>query len=293
VDVQTVYAGLNFAFGESKIQRQGDIVEFCNDWKGESQRRLEMLHAIRNSITRDCRGFFLCFQPVVDAAHGRLIGTESLIRWQDDKYGLVMPNDFIPLLERDSLFPQLGRWILKTSICSAKEILPLCPDFIVNVNLSYTQLERTDFADMVLELLQETGFPPSHLCLEITERCRLLDLELLLNVVARLRAYGICFALDDFGTGFSSIGIIKAIPLDTIKIDRSFVIEIERDAQAQQLVEHFTAVAALFGAKVCVEGIETDGMRDILLRYRVHSFQGYFYGRPMDFEAFLTYEKSQ
>ncbi len=292
VDVQTVYAGLNFAYGESKIRRQGDMVEFRNEWNGESQQRLEMLHAIRNSIAQDCKNFFLYYQPVVDAASERLIGAESLLRWKSEKYGLVMPNDFVPLLERDSLFPQLGHWILKTSLLDAKKVLAVCPEFVVNVNLSYTQLEKPDFADMVLNLLDETGYPPEHLCLEITERCRLLDVEHLLNIVARLRASGIRFALDDFGTGFSSVGIIKAIPLDTIKIDRSFVIEIEEDRQEQQLVEHFTAVAALFGAKVCVEGIETAGMRDILQRYRVRSFQGYFFGHPMDLDAFLSYAKT-
>lgn len=122
---------------------------------------------------------------------------------------------------------------------------------------------------------------------------RLLDLDLLLNIVARLRGHGVRFALDDFGTGFSSIGIIKAIPLDTIKIDRSFILEIEEDGQEQQLVEHFTNLAALFGAKVCVEGIETEGVRDILQRYRVHNFQGYLFGRPMDFEAFYGLAKEQ
>ena len=293
VDVQTVYAGLNFAYGESKIQRQGDMVEFQNALNGESQQRLEMLHTIRSSITQNCKGFSLFYQPVVDAVSERLIGAESLIRWQDEKYGLVMPNQFIPLLERDSLFPQLGRWILKTSLCAAKKLLSICPNFVVNVNLSYTQLEKPDFADMVLALLDETGYPPEHLCLEITERCRLLDLDLLLNIVARLRASGIRFALDDFGTGFSSIGIIKAIPLDTIKIDRSFVVEIEKDGQEQQLVQHFTAVAALFGAKVCVEGIETSGVRDILQHYRVQSFQGNFFGSPMDFETFLRFAQAK
>ncbi|MBE6908647.1 MAG: EAL domain-containing protein [Ruminococcaceae bacterium] len=293
VDVQTIYSCLNFAFGESKIRQQGDMVEFVNELNDDSQQRLEMLHAIRDSITRDCRGFCLYYQPVVNAVSGRLTGAESLIRWRDETYGMVMPDRFIPLLERDSLFPQLGRWILKKSLCDAKKVLSVCPDFVVNVNLSYTQLEKPDFPDMVLELLREVDYPPEHLCLEITERCRLLDLGQLLNIVARLRASGIRFALDDFGTGFSSIGVIKAIPLDTIKIDRSFVIHIEKNAQEQQLVEHFTAVAALFGAKVCVEGIETAGMRDILRHYRVHSFQGYYYGRPMDFGAFLFLARSQ
>lgn len=287
VDVQTVYACLNFAYGESKIQRQGDIVEFQSALRNQNQQRLEQLHAIRSSITQNYAGFRLYYQPVVDAASGRLIGAESLIRWQDEAHGLVMPDQFVPLLERDTLFPELGRWILATSLRDAKKILARFPNFVINVNLSYTQLQRPDFIDMVLGLLDETGYPPDHLCLEITERCRLLDLDLLRNIVIRLRASGVRFALDDFGTGFSSVGVIMAIPFDTIKIDHSFVLHIEDNLLEQQLVEHFAAVAATFGAKVCVEGIESPGMCDILRHYRVHSFQGYLFGHPVDLESFL------
>ncbi len=286
-DVRTIYACLNFAYGESKLRRQGDLVRFGSDLGDDSRRQLEELHDIRESITRSFEGFRLFYQPVVDAASGRLTGAESLIRWQSDDYGMVMPDQFVPVLERDSLFPQLGRWILETSLRDAKQVLPLCPDFVINVNLSYTQLEKPDFADMVCSVLKETEYPPDHLCLEITERCRLLDLTLLRNVIVRLQAHGVRFALDDFGTGFASIGIIKAIPFDTIKIDRGFVLRIEEDALERQLVEHFTAIAATFGAKVCVEGIETSQMRDILQHYRVHSFQGYYFGRPMDHASFL------
>lgn len=286
VDVQTIYACLNFAYGESKLRRQGDLVEFYNDLNDDNRERIEKLHVIRVSITQDYKDFCLYYQPVVDANTSRLIGAEALIRWQNEKYGMVMPDHFIPLLERDSLFPQLGRWILRTAIQDAKKVLPLCPDFVINVNLSYAQLEKPDFTDMVLDVLREEAFPADHLCLEITERCRLLDLALLRNIIVKLRSVGIRFALDDFGTGFSSIGIMKELPFDTIKIDRSFVIRIEEDEMERQLVSHFTSVAATFGSKVCVEGIETAGMRDILREYRVHSFQGYFFGKPMPFEQF-------
>ncbi|MBQ7563153.1 MAG: EAL domain-containing protein [Lachnospiraceae bacterium] len=287
IDVQTVYTCLNFAYSESKLRRQGDIVEFFTDSNGEDKKRLEKLNVIRVSITQNFENFHLYYQPVIEASSERLIGAEALIRWKNEAYGMVPPDHFIPVLERDSLFPQLGRWILRTALIDAKRILPLCPDFVINVNLSYTQLERPDFTDSVIGLLEDTGFPAQNLCLEITERCRLLDLKLLRNVITALRARGVRFALDDFGTGFSSIGIITELPLDTVKIDRSFVIRIEEDDLQRRLVRHFADVAATFGAKVCVEGIETPGMRDILLKYDVYSLQGYYYGKPMPFDSFL------
>jgi EAL domain-containing protein (putative c-di-GMP-specific phosphodiesterase class I) len=143
---------------------------------------------------------------------------------------------------------------------------------------------------MVLQILKELEYPPEHLCLEVTERCRLLDLELLNNVVVSLKASGILVALDDFGTGFSSVGILKEIPVDVIKIDRSFVITIEEDAVDRQLVRNIVNLASLFGAKTCVEGLETTGMRDILTQYDVSSFQGYYYARPLTLEQLLEWK---
>ncbi|MBR1702159.1 MAG: EAL domain-containing protein, partial [Lachnospiraceae bacterium] len=167
-------------------------------------------------------------------------------------------------------------------------IIVYCTDFVINVNMSFAQLDNTVFVDMVLELLAETGFPAEHLCLEITERCRLLDMTLLKNIFVNLQARGIKFALDDFGTGFSSMGIVKELTFDTIKIDRSFVQNIEEDRRERELVGFFTGVADTFGAKVCVEGIETCGMKTILQQYPVTSFQGYYYSKPIPLEQFIA-----
>lgn len=284
---QIVYACLNFAYGESKIRKQGELVQFRNDITADGRDRLEKLQAIRNSIAKECKGFYLLYQPVMDAKKERLVGAEALLRWKNEKYGMVPPDQFIPVLERDPMFIPLGKWILRTAMQDAKKILATHPDFVINVNLAYTQLERPDFLDMILELLEETGFPPKNLCLEITERCRLLDITLLKNILANLQARGILFALDDFGTGFSSLGIAKVLHFDTIKIDRSFVAEIEVDATERELMGHFTAFASTFGAHICVEGIETAGMRDILQEFRVSSLQGYFYSKPLPLEVFL------
>ena len=293
IDDQTAYSCLNFAYSESKDRKQGDLVEFYNDLTGENRQRIEKLHIIRISITQAFRGFTLFYQPVVNAHTEALVGAEALIRWSSPGYGMVPPDLFIPLLENDPLFPQLGEWILMTAVSDAKRLLAQYPDFVVNVNLSYAQIEESDFTDMVLNVLKETGFPPENLCLEITERCRLLDIELLQNVIISLQSYGIKFALDDFGTGFSSMGIAKNLPFDTIKIDRSFVMKIEEDPKERELLEHFTNVASTFGAKVCVEGVETAGMRDVLQTFNVYSFQGYFYSRPVDIESFIAWTKER
>ena len=290
VDDQTVYACLNFAYGESKLRKQGDLVEFFNDLTQDSRRKIEQLNVIRASITQNFQGFYLMYQPVVDADAESLIGAEALLRWRNGEYAMVPPDDFIPVLERDPLFPKLGEWILRTAVTDAGKILADHPDFTVNVNLSYTQLEKPDFVDMVFNVLKETGYPAEHLCLEITERCRLLDVDLLKNIIESLRARGIKIALDDFGTGFSSIGLVKNLPFDTIKIDRSFVLRIEEDDKERELMEHFAGMASTFGAKVCVEGIETAGMRDILQKYRVQSFQGYYYAKPMELKDFISWE---
>ena len=289
-DSQTIYACLNFAYEESKTLRQGDLVEFRNDLNEKNHQRLEKLHAIRGSIMRGYAGFYLLYQPVVDAQTEQLIGAEALLRWKDDRFGTVPPDQFIPILESDPLFPDLGEWILRESILAAKQVLRLHPGFIINVNLSYTQLEKPDFVDRVLRILNELEYPPEHLCLEVTERCRLLDLELLKNAVVNLKSRGVLVALDDFGTGFSSVSILKEIPINVIKIDRSFVRKIEENEIDRKIVRTIADLASIFSAKVCAEGIETGGMRDILKRYHVESFQGYYYAKPLLIEQFLQWK---
>ena len=291
IDSQTVYSCLNFADEESKLRRQGDLVEFGSDLNEGNRQRLEKLHAIRASILHGYEGFYLLYQPVVDAKTERLIGAEALLRWKNDVYGTVPPDLFIPVLESDPLFPGLGEWIIREAILAAKQTLRRNPAFVINVNLSYSQIEKPDFADSVFRILEELDYPPEHLCLEVTERCRLLDMELLKNVIVTLKARGIRIALDDFGTGFSSVGLLKEIPLDVIKIDRSFVQTIEESEIDRKLVQNVAGLASVFGSKTCVEGIETAGMRDILRQFHVQSFQGYYYAKPLPLAEFTKWEK--
>ena len=287
-DSQTIYACLNFAYNESKNDKQGRIIEFKNDLLDDEKLKIARIHTIRNSITKGYKGFYLLYQPVVDVDTEKLIGAEALIRWKNEKYGVVPPDEFIPILEADPLFPELGEWILLTAICDAKQNLSKIPNFVINVNLSYVQIAQPNFVEKVKNILKITGYPAKQLCLELTERCRLLDVNLLRNVIIALRSEGIRIALDDFGTGYSSLGLMKNLPLDTIKIDKSFVQKIEKDDKEQKLVNNLVNFAKILETKVCVEGVETSGMREILKNCGINSLQGYYYSRPVANEEIIA-----
>ena len=235
----------------------------------------------------NCEGFFLCYQPIVDATTEKIIGAEALIRWKNDEYGVVPPVQFVDVLEQDNLFPELGKWILRTALVDAKKFLARYPGFIVNVNLSYTQLEKSDFVEDVLAIIEDVNFPPQNLCLEITERCRLLDMGLLKDIFMRLRKHGIKVALDDFGTGFSSIGVLRELPVTTVKIDRSFVMNIEKNNSDQNTVRFISELADSFSSSVTAEGIETPEMREFLLRFKIKSLQGFYYSKPLPMDEFM------
>ena len=249
--------------------------------------KLEKIQAIRKSIVQNYEGFYLLYQPVIDAASDKIMGVETLIRYNNPKYGLIMPDEFIPIIERDPLFTNLGRWIIETAIEETRPLLEADPSITVGINLSYSQLEEPGFVDMIIDILDSTGLPPQNLTLEITERCRLLNIALLRNIIAKLRSKGVRFALDDYGTGYSSIGILKDLNVDVVKVDRSFVIDVEKDERERELVKHFAAIASTFGARTCVEGIETAEMRDIIKEYGVTTFQGYFYSKPVKVSEIL------
>jgi len=287
ISKETVYSCLRYVYYESKNRRLGEPVIFVDELSDDNRMLIEKLNVIRNSVSENCKGFYLCYQPIMDADTEKLKGMEALIRWKNDLYGTIPPIQFIPVLEQDPLFPELGKWILQQAMEDGKLMLEKYPDFIMNVNLSYAQLEQADFVETVLNLLDQTGYPPENLCLEITERCRLLDITLLKRMFKTFRDHGIRVALDDFGTGFSSLGILRELPVDTVKIDREYVKNVEQSASDQNTVKFISNLADAFSAEVCVEGVETAQMRDFLKKYGVNSLQGYFYSKPIPMDQFI------
>lgn len=287
IESETIYSCLKYIYYESKNRRLGDMVTFDNIERDKNRNSIETINVIRNSVIENCKGFYLCYQPIMYADTEQLKGMEALIRWKNDKYGTVPPVQFVPVLEQDILFPELGKWILRQAMTDGKIFLEKYPDFIMNVNISYAQLEKSDFISDVFSILNETGFPPENLCLEITERCRLLDIGVLNNMFSIFRKHGIKIALDDFGTGFSSLGVLRTLPIDTVKIDREFVKNIEKSPSDQNTVQFISSLADAFKAEVCVEGVETANMRDSLRQYGIKSFQGYYYSKPIPADEFI------
>lgn len=290
INEHAIHASAQYALSVSKNERHGELWVVENDDVDKNKHTVELIHALRNSIIDCCSGFYLCYQPIVSPKEEKLIGAEALLRWKKEPYGEVSPGLFIPWIEKDSSFFDLGNWIIKQAMTDGNEFLHDHPDIMINVNVSYAQLERSEFRNMIVGLLVSTGFPPEHLCLELTESCRLLDISFLRNEIIFLKSYGIRIALDDFGTGFSSLNLLRELPIDCIKIDRAFVSEIENNYTDQSIVKAVMTCAQELDIDVCVEGIESERLKNYMLNYPSKAYQGYLYSRPITKEDFMKLE---
>ncbi len=287
-DPVTVYSCLGYAYRESKLHKHGELVDFNGSVKYDVNESLEMVNVIRDSIVDGCKGFLLDYQPVVDTKTGKILGAEALVRWEGEPYGEVEPMEFLPILENDFVFEELGSWILRTAMIDGRKFLEKSPNFQLGINISASQVEDEYFIDSVTELLEETGFPAANLSLEITKGCRLLDFDRLHSVVEALHKLGIRVGVDDFGTGFESIGFLKRFAADYIKFDRELVRDIEIDAADRETILHLAECAAARGTTVIAKGVETPGMRDILKSCRIGSAQGNLYSKPMSFTGIMN-----
>ncbi len=277
------------ALEQSKQKINGELYYFDNQLLENSRRNLEVLNALRKSIVNQCEGYYLCFQPIISANTGEeLVGAEALLRWNMEPFGEVPPGMFIPWLENDPSFYELGNWIIREALLKGKKLLEDYPDFVLNVNIAYTQLSHVGFVDSVKAVLKETGYPPENLCLELTERCRQLEKEYLRQEIDALKAVGIKIAVDDFGTGFSSLNLLSELPVNTIKIDRGFIVDIETNQANQAIVEAITNCARKLDVHVCCEGLETKEMIEFIRQYPIYSIQGYYYSKPIRIEPFMA-----
>lgn len=287
-DRETLRAGLMFAIRVSKRERQGELVGVDEDRLQEIEKYVGVMNAVRSSVQRDCEHFYMCYQPIMDAEDEKVIGAEALLRWRNDEFGEVPPGVFIPRLENDVCFFELGNWILETALTEAQSFVEINPEFLLNVNLAYPQIANAKFADSLVEILKKTNYPVKNLCLELTERCRFLDREYLKGLVGFIRSLGIQVALDDFGTGFSSLNLLSSLDVNTIKIDREFVTDIKENIANQAIVSAVTDCADALAVKVCVEGLENREMIDFMKKFKVQCYQGYYYSKPIPQDEFVN-----
>ena len=243
------------------------------------------METIKKSVLYGCEGFYLTYQPQVDR-NSRITGVESLIRWKSEKYGVISPNQYIPWLEKDSCFYTLGLWILRNAVHETRHFLKERPDMRLSVNVSYRQFEKEKFIRDVLMILEEEDFPKKNLTLELTEHCQSMDPNLINRYIGEFHKHGIRISADDFGTGYSSLNHIREMPIDVIKIDRCFIIDIGKDDFSNAFVKMVAELASAIDVNVCVEGVETKEQLDILMGSKIQLIQGFYFGRPMTAREF-------
>ncbi len=244
-----------------------------------TSRSLALEARLTGALDRD--EFVLHYQPKVNIESGRIEGLEALLRWQDVQDGLVPPNLFVPLLERSGAIVDVGEWVL---LQAARDIRTWVAaghtDIRVAVNVSPLQLRRRDFAERVLASIKPAIDQPAGVDLEITESMLMQDLELSIRKLAQLREAGMGVAIDDFGTGYSSLRLLARLPVDTLKVDRSFVQSIAETPNMMTLVSTIVSLARAFNMKTVAEGVETAEQLQLLRLIKCDQAQGFFFGRP-------------
>ncbi|HEY6895621.1 MAG TPA: EAL domain-containing protein [Rhodocyclaceae bacterium] len=253
--------------------------------------RLELESGLRRALER--QEFLLHYQPKVELASGQVVGAEALIRWNHPSMGMVSPGDFIPLAEETGLILPIGEWVLDTACRQLKQWRDEgFTDIALAVNLSGRQFQQENLADIVSHAVQGNELPAQYLELEITESAAMQDPQQTIATLRRLKEIGVRIALDDFGTGYSSLNYLKRFPIDTLKIDQSFVQDITFDPEDAAITCAVISLAHSLKHKVVAEGVETEAQLAFLQRNRCDQIQGYYFSKPLPAEAFTQLMRS-
>ncbi len=247
--------------------------------------RMDLEMDLRSAISR--HEFRLHYQPILRLDTGKIAEVEALIRWQHDKRGLLQPDDFIGLTEETGLIVPIGQWVLAEACKQARTWqteYPSSPPLVMSVNLSAKQFQHPQLVEEITQALRETGLAPSCLKLEITESTVMHDAPATLAKLRELKELGVRLAIDDFGTGYSSLGYLKRFPVDTLKIDRSFVKGLSRESGDSAIVRAVVTVAKSLNMDVTAEGVETEGQLTELKVLGCDQGQGFLFARPVSAE---------
>lgn len=264
-----------------KVKESGknDCLLYSEDWSNSSLERLTLQHEMYRAIQRE--EFILHYQPQYDLSSGTMVGVEALVRWNHPLKGMIPPGNFIPLAEESGMIVQIGDWVLEEACRQNKAWqdagLPLMP---VSVNLSIRQFVQTDLAGKVAAVLEKTGLDPKYLDLEITESMT-MDVSHVSRCLLDLTELGVNISVDDFGTGYSSFHYLKNFPIDRLKIDRSFVRDIQQDPSDAEIVAAIIAMAHNLNIQVIAEGVETEGQMEFLRKHKCDEMQGFFWSPPV------------
>ena len=284
-DFDTLYKKADTAMFQAKAAGRNAFRFFDEAMHAEATERIALLAALRGAIERD--ELRLHYQPQIDLATGALIGAEALLRWQRSAQQMVPPNRFIPLAEDSGLIVPIGAWVMQEACRQAADWQRKgLPHFVVAVNLSAVQFRRPDLLDTVRDALAQSGLPPHNLELELTESLLIGDADAALETAHQLKRLGLRLSIDDFGTGYSSLSYLKRFAVDKLKIDQSFVRDMDKDADNATLVRTIVQMARNLGLRTIAEGVECEHLVDQLRSLDCDEAQGYHFARPMPADAF-------
>ena len=279
----------DIALYEAKAAGRDRFVVFQPEMHTVVQDRLLLEMDLRDAFTSG--QFVLVYQPIFNLRSGETAGVEALLRWHHPDRGVVQPDDFISILEDSGLIVDVGRWVLREACRQGARWHARGHRLNVSVNVSVRQLESDQLIEDVSYALEASGFDPRSLMIEITETAIMRDVSTVVSRLAALRATGVRIAIDDFGTGYSSLAYLQQFPVDTLKIDRSFISTMADSPESGALIRTLVQLGKTLGLETLAEGVEESAQYVLLERDQCDSGQGYLYARPLDadaVEAFLT-----
>ncbi|WP_066259461.1 putative bifunctional diguanylate cyclase/phosphodiesterase [Neobacillus drentensis] len=280
---------------EELVQKASSALHFAKDFGGnqyqlfsssigqQTNRRLQLEQRLRKALEQN--HLEVVYQPKLDLYTNRISGVEALIRWNDPILGVVSPDEFIPIAEETGMIIPIGKWALEKSCQQNGEWNKSgYPPIHICVNISSQQFLQDDFVKMVHQVLQDADLAPEHLNLEITERIALYNIDDTIEKLLQLKQMGVSISLDDFGTGYSSLSYLKRLPIDYLKIDRSFINGIYEDKQDFAIIDSIISLSHSLGINVVAEGVEDELQLKTLRQLHCDEIQGYYYAKPMTAE---------
>jgi EAL domain-containing protein (putative c-di-GMP-specific phosphodiesterase class I) len=281
-DAQTLLKHADSAMYHAKRLGRDNSQLYSASFTRQAMDRLDLDNGLRGALGRD--EFHLLYQPVVDLSSGRMISVEALVRWQHPVRGLIPPSMFIPIAEENGVISAIGQWVLEKACADLSDWQRSGLALRLAINISPRQFGRTDLVSSVLDTLHRNGLVPEQLELEITEGAVIEKFVATVAALHAFRDHGVRIAMDDFGTGYSSLSYLRQIPIDIIKIDRSFVGRLTEGGRSASIVEAILALARAFGVSVTAEGVETPEQARALIAMSCQNAQGYYFSRPVPAE---------
>ncbi|WP_394136716.1 bifunctional diguanylate cyclase/phosphodiesterase [Cytobacillus oceanisediminis] len=290
LDEHTLLKNADVATNRSKQHGGNRVTFFSMEMNEQAMVRLELESYLRKALHKE--EFYLCYQPLIDLESGNLYGSEALIRWNHPKLGLVSPGEFIPLAEETGLIEEIGSWVLRTACKQNMRWQTLGYDSLsISVNVSAYQFQQPGFLKEVKKALELSGMEPQYLTLELTESTMLRNVEYSIQVIQALQALGVKVSIDDFGTGYSSLSYLKDLPINTLKIDRSFINNLRLNTSDIAIVKAIITMGHGLAVKVVAEGVETKEQIELLKELKCHYAQGFYIHKPLmttEFEEGLS-----